>query len=102
MCPARTVGWLARGRHSRPKKLPYSGVLLRCFGKIEQEIYQIWAPVGTRSPEPLKSFGHGPYFFCQLLSRNQVSRKIRVTPPPPPPPPPPLNVFGMTMTALKL
>ena len=45
------------------------------------------APVGTRSPEPPQKFGHGPLFVGQLLSRNQVSQKIRVKPPPPPPPP---------------
>ena len=42
------------------------------------------ASVGTgRSPEPPQKFGHGDLFVGQLLSRNQVTQKIRAIPPPP-------------------
>ena len=63
--------------------------MVRRFDKIGPKIDQMWAWMSrgaTVSPgvrNPLKSSvtGHG-----QLLSRNQVSQKIRATPPPPPPP----------------
>ena len=37
------------------------------------------APVGARSLLPPQNFGHGHFFICLLLSRNQVLHKNRGT-----------------------
>ena len=39
------------------------------------------APRGGWGPQPPQKFGHESYFNGQLLSRKQVSQKIRVNPP---------------------
>ena len=43
-----------------------------------------WAPVGTRSPEPLKSLVTGPSLLVDCYLEIKFHIKIRVNPPPPP------------------
>ena len=72
--------------------------MLRSFGKIGPQIYQIWAWLSRghrwspRVRNPLKSSVTGPSLLVNCYLEIKFHKIIRVNPPPPPtpsPPPPP-------------